>query len=107
MDWITHASAGGFVAWALPRHWLAPKAVPVAVIGALLPDADLFIEPFLKPGSAFDHRSVTHSLFGIAVLAPVIALVAAWFNKEQSYIRLLPAAAMGMLSHVVLDLQPK
>ena len=64
-----------------------PKAVPLAVIGALLPDADLFIEPFLRPGSAFDHRGFTHSLFGIAVLAPVIALVAAWFNKEKGYIR--------------------
>jgi inner membrane protein len=104
MDPVTHSAAGAFIAWALPRRWAVAEATPVAVAGALLPDVDLYIEPFLKPGSAFEHRAFTHSLFGIAVLAPLIALVHLWRNKERRYARFGAVAAMGMLSHVVLDL---
>jgi membrane-bound metal-dependent hydrolase YbcI (DUF457 family) len=104
MDPVTHSAAGAFIAWALPRRWAVAEATPVAVAGALLPDVDLYIEPFLKPGSAFEHRAFTHSLFGIAVLAPLIALVHLWRNKERRYARFVAVAAMGMLSHVVLDL---
>jgi membrane-bound metal-dependent hydrolase YbcI (DUF457 family) len=104
MDWITHSAAGVFVAWALPRSWAVPKAVPAAVAGALLPDVDLFIEPLLKPGSAFDHRAFTHSFVGVAVLAPMIALVPWSFNRKQSYARLVALSGMGILSHIVLDL---
>ena len=104
MDWITHSAAGVFTAWSVPRRWVVPKGLPVALVGALLPDVDLFIEPLLKPGSAFAHRAFTHSLFGVAVLAPIIALVPWWFNKTNSYARLVAFAALGMLSHIVLDL---
>jgi membrane-bound metal-dependent hydrolase YbcI (DUF457 family) len=104
MDWITHSAAGVFVAWSVPRRYLVPKAIPVALVGALLPDMDLFIEPLLKHGSPFDHRAFTHSFLGIAVLAPIIALVPWLFNKKNSYARLVAFAALGMLSHMVLDL---
>ncbi len=104
MDWITHSAAGVLVAWSAPRRWVVPKAVPVAIAGALLPDMDLFIEPLLKPGSAFEHRAFTHSFLGVAVLAPIIALVPWWLNKKNSYARLVAFAGMGMLSHLVLDL---
>jgi membrane-bound metal-dependent hydrolase YbcI (DUF457 family) len=104
MDWITHGAAGVFTAWSAPRRWVVPKAVPVAIAGALLPDMDLFIGPLLKPGSAFEHRAFTHSFLGVAVLAPIIALVPWWLNKKKSYVRLVAFAGMGMLSHLVLDL---
>jgi membrane-bound metal-dependent hydrolase YbcI (DUF457 family) len=104
MDWITHGAAGIFTAWSAPRRWVVPKAVPLAVAGALLPDMDLFIGPLLKPGSAFEHRAFTHSFLGVVVLAPIIALVPWWLNKKNSYARLVAFAGMGMLSHLVLDL---
>lgn len=104
MDWITHTAAGVFIAWSAPRRYLVPKAIPVALVGALLPDMDLFIEPLLKHGSPFDHRALTHSFLGIAVLAPIIALVPWLFNKKNSYAGLVAIAALGMLSHMVLDL---
>jgi membrane-bound metal-dependent hydrolase YbcI (DUF457 family) len=76
----------------------------VAVAGALLPDTDLFIEPFLKSGPPFDHRAFTHSLLGVAALAPIIALVPWWFNKKNSYAHFFAFATMGVVSHMVLDL---
>jgi len=62
MDWITHSSAGVFIAWSAPRRWLVPKAVPLAVAGALLPDMDLFIEPLLKDPPLNIVRLLTPSL---------------------------------------------
>jgi membrane-bound metal-dependent hydrolase YbcI (DUF457 family) len=84
MDWITHSAAGVFIAWSAPRRWVVPKAVPVAVAGSLLPDMDLFIGPLMKPGSVFEHRAFTHSFLGVAVLAPIIALVPWWLNKKKT-----------------------
>jgi len=104
MDWITHGAAGVFIAWSAPRRWVVPKALPVTIAGALLPDMDLFIGPLLKPGSAFEHRAFTHSFVGVAALAPIIAFVAWWLNKKKSYASLVAFAGMGMLSHLVLDL---
>src|SRR5262249_46968175 len=69
-----------------------------------LPDMDLFIEPLFKPGSPFDHRAFTHSFIGVAVLAPIVALVPWLFNKKNSYVNLVAFAALGMFSHMVLDL---
>jgi membrane-bound metal-dependent hydrolase YbcI (DUF457 family) len=104
MDWITHGSAGVFIAWTAQRRWIVPKALTVTVAGALLPDMDLFIEPLLKPGSPFDHRAFMHSFAGVAVLAPIIALVPWLFNRKNSYLGLTAFAALGMLSHMMLDL---
>ena len=110
MDWITHSAAGAFIAWAWPRRWALPRAAPFVVAAALLPDLDSFIEPYpvFGAGSDFGHRGFTHSLFGAAVMAPVIALVPLWLSKEKRsyvrYARLVALIAAGILTHVVLDL---
>ena len=75
MDPLIHSAAGAFIGWALPQRRAGPGAAPLVVAGALLPDADNFIDPFLDPRSGFAHRGFTHSLFGVAVLAPLAALV--------------------------------
>lgn len=103
MDLFIHGAGGVFIGWAL-RHRAGPRAVPFAVASALLPDADMFVAPFLDPLSSFAHRGFTHSLFGVAVMAPVAALVALWLSKEKEFTRLLTLIAIGMLSHVLLDL---
>jgi membrane-bound metal-dependent hydrolase YbcI (DUF457 family) len=110
MDWITHSAAGAFIAWAWPRRWAVAGATPFVVAAALLPDLDSYIEPYpdFGPGSDFGHRGFTHSLFGAAVIAPVIALVPLWLSKEKRsyirYARLVALIAAGILTHVVLDL---
>lgn len=108
MDWITHSAAAASVAWALPRHVAGPNPARIAIAGALLPDLDSYIAPYFAAGSAFEHRAFTHSLFGVAVLSPLIALLPLWLSKEKRsparYVRLAALVAVGMLSHVFLDL---
>ncbi|MEO7683373.1 MAG: metal-dependent hydrolase [Gemmatimonadaceae bacterium] len=104
MDLFTHGATGAFIGWALPQRRAGLAAAALVVAGALLPDADVFVEPFVGPRSAFAHRGFTHSLLGVAVLAPLVALVAWRFSKERRFARLVPLIAIGMLSHVLLDL---
>ena len=104
MDLLTHSATGAFIGWALPRRLAGPGATPLVITGALLPDVDTVVELFVGPRSAFAHRGFTHSLFGVAVLAPLVALVALRFSKERRFVRLVALIATGMLSHVLLDL---
>lgn len=101
MDLLIHSTTGAFIGWALPQRRVGPGLAPVVLAGALLPDVDMFIDPFV-PG--FAHRGFTHSLFGVAVLAPLAALVALRLSKEKGFARLVALIAIGMLSHVLLDL---
>ena len=104
MDLFTHSATGAFIGWALPRRLAGPGATPLVMAGALLPDVDTAIEFFVGPRSAFAHRGFTHSLLGVAVLAPLVALVALRFSKERRFVRVVALIATGMLSHVLLDL---
>lgn len=108
MDLITHTAAAASIAWALPQRLAGKKAARIAIAGAILPDLDSFIEPYVAAGSAFEHRAFTHSLAGVAVIAPLVALVLLWLSKEERsstrYARLVGLLAAGMLSHVALDL---
>lgn len=104
MDPLIHGAAGTFIGWALPQRRAGPGAALLVVAGALLPDADNLIDPFLDPRSGFAHRGFTHSLFGVVVLAALAALVAFRLSREKRYARLVALIAIGMLSHVLLDL---
>ena len=104
MDLFTHGATGAFIGWGLPQRHVGLVATRFVIAGALLPDADVFIEPFVGAQSVFAHRGFTHSLLGVAVLAPLVALVALRFSKEKRLSRLVPLIAIGMLSHILLDL---
>jgi membrane-bound metal-dependent hydrolase YbcI (DUF457 family) len=104
MDLFTHSATGAFIGWALPQRRAGVAAARLVIIGAVLPDADVFIEPLVGPHSVFAHRGFSHSLLGVAVLAPLVALVALRFSREKRLSRLVPLIAIGMLSHILLDL---
>lgn len=104
MDPLIHSTTGAFIGWALPERWVGPGAAPVVLAGALLPDVDVLADSFLDPRSGFAHRGFAHSLVGVVVLAPLAALVALRFSKEKGFARLVALIAIGMLSHVLLDL---
>ena len=74
----------------------------------MVPDLDTYIEPYFSAGSAFEHRAFTHSLAGVVLLAPLIALVPHWLSKQERtfsrYAKFAALIAAGMLSHVILDL---
>lgn len=104
MDLFTHSAAGALIGWALPQHRAGRGAAKLVVAGALLPDADSLIAPFLDPQSGFAHRGFSHSFIGVAVLAPLAALVAWRLSREKRYGQLVGLIAIGMLSHLLLDL---
>ena len=89
MDLLIHSAAGAFIGWALPQRREGPSAVPLVIAGALLPDADIFIEP-LDPQSGFVHRGFTHSLLGVAVLAPLAAFVTLLLSGQKGMDGLWP-----------------
>lgn len=104
MDLLTHSAAGTFIGWAWPQRRAIARAAPLAIAGALLPDADNLIAPLLDPRSGFAHRGFTHSLFGVVVLAPLAAFIVSRFSGERRFARPAVLIAVGMLSHVLLDL---
>lgn len=104
MDLLTHSATGAFIGWALPQRREGSSAAPFVIAGALLPDADTLIEPFLDPQSGFVHRGFSHSLVGVGVLAPLIALVALLLFRARGFGRLVALIAIGMFSHLLLDL---
>jgi membrane-bound metal-dependent hydrolase YbcI (DUF457 family) len=82
-----------------------PKPVITSATAALLPDLDIFLPGHFNPDATLAHRGFTHSLFGVAVLAPLIAIVPWWLSKQKgTYWRLVALVAMGMISHLALDL---
>lgn len=103
MDLLTHTAAGAFIGWAWPQRRAIPRAVPLAIAGALLPDADNLIAPFLDPRSAFAHRAFTHSLLGVVILASLAAFIASRFSRDRRFARPAVLIAVAMLSHLLLD----
>jgi membrane-bound metal-dependent hydrolase YbcI (DUF457 family) len=103
MDALVHSAVGACIGWALPRR-ISVGAAPLVLVGALLPDIEYFTDPFVDPRSPLAHRGFTHSLVGILVLAPLAALVVFLFYKKKRFARLVALIAIGMLSHVFLDI---
>jgi len=105
MDPLTHGAAGAFIAWAWPQRWAVPKAAATCVTAALLPDADMFLPDAFNPNAVLAHRGFTHTLFGIVVLAPLVAIVPWWLTKKRGgYWSFVALVGLGMVSHLMLDL---
>ena len=105
MDSLTHGAAGIFVGWAWPRRWAVPNAVVISATAALLPDLDVFLPGHFNPDAVLAHRGFTHSFFGVAVLAPLLAILPWWLSKQKgTYWKFAGLIAMGMISHLALDL---
>jgi membrane-bound metal-dependent hydrolase YbcI (DUF457 family) len=104
VDLFTHSAAGAFIGWAWPHRRAIPYVVPLAIAGALLPDVDNLVAPFLDQQSGFAHRAFFHSLLGVVVLAPLAAFIVSRFSRERRFARTAVLIAVGMLSHVLLDL---
>lgn len=99
---FTHISLALLIA-SLIQIQNQPLAVLILVIGAMLPDADYpfsFIGRLLQPFSfklheKFGHRTITHSIIPLLVLAVIY-----FATKEILVIYLL----IGMASHIILDM---
>ncbi|HXE75649.1 MAG TPA: metal-dependent hydrolase [Candidatus Xenobia bacterium] len=105
MDTISTGIGGALLARALPERWRGPSGLGVVVFASVVPDADVVADFFLDElGRIAQHRSFTHSLLGVVVMAPLGALVARRLGKDKNYGRLLGLMTYGLLWHLVTDL---
>jgi membrane-bound metal-dependent hydrolase YbcI (DUF457 family) len=120
MDTITHGIAGALISKAVfgGRDLFPPKEVGkkrlvtwALVIGAVFPDSDVLRE-FVSSNTLLMitwHRSITHSLLLLplwsVILGAVTQAIARWRKwKSPSFLALTGYYAVGILSHIVLDL---
>ena len=121
MDTITHGIAGALIAKAafrgedmLARPMPATRARVITwslMLGAIFPDSDVFREFFSKNDLLILtwHRSFTHSLVCLPIFAIALAALTRWFARwrgwdSPSFAGLTGIYAMGILSHILLDL---
>lgn len=106
MDTISTGLGGALIGRALPRPRAGPVAPQAVTAAALLPDADVFIDFIVDDPLATltVHRGFTHSLLGVAVMAPLLALLFWRFSRDKNYRRLLGLVTLGLLWHLFTDL---
>jgi membrane-bound metal-dependent hydrolase YbcI (DUF457 family) len=106
MDTFTTAIGGALLAKALPREKRGPSAVWCVTFSSALPDIDVIADWFSSDpmASLTQHRAFTHSLVGLVVMAPLVALVFRRFGKDKNYRRLLALATLGLAWHMFTDL---
>jgi membrane-bound metal-dependent hydrolase YbcI (DUF457 family) len=120
MDTITHGIAGALIAKAAFRGQDMIGAQPVSrgriitwavMIGAIFPDSDVLREFFSHNDLLILtwHRSITHSLLCLPIFAVLLAALTRWFVRWRkwdapSFGALLIIYAVGILSHILLDL---
>src|SRR6266481_2226966 len=120
MDTITHGIAGTLISKALFRgeDLFAGKPVNRArivtwslMLGAIFPDSDVFRDMFSRDPMLIItwHRSITHSLVCLPIFALLFAALTRWFARRRkweapSFAALTGIYAVGILSHVLLDL---
>lgn len=120
MDTITHGIAGALIAKAVfgGRDLLSAEemgkrrlATWALTLGAMFPDSDVLRESFSSNSMLIItwHRSITHSLLCLPVWSVLLAGITGWFASRRkweapSFLMLTGIYAVGILSHVVLDL---
>lgn len=104
MDNITHTLIGVGVARAGLSQRFGRGTTLVLAVASNLTDLDIFGRFFNDGPSFLYRRMLTHSLFGV----PVMAVLAAWmfgrFYKNQNFKTLFGLCLLGMGLHVLFDL---
>lgn len=120
MDTITHGIAGALIGKAVfgGEDMFASRAINRAriitwslMLGAIFPDSDMF-RVFFSHNPLLIltwHRGVTHSLVCMPFFALLLAALTSWFARWRkwdapSFGALTGIYAIGILSHIVLDL---
>jgi membrane-bound metal-dependent hydrolase YbcI (DUF457 family) len=120
MDTITHGIAGALISKAVfgGRDLISPKDMDkkrlttwALMIGAVFPDIDVLRDLFTHNPMLIItwHRSITHSLVVLPIwsllLAALTGAIARWRKwRSPSFWMLTLLYAVGILSHIVLDL---
>jgi len=120
VDTITHGIAGALIAKAAFRGQDMFSAQPLnrqriitwsLMLGAIFPDSDVLREFFSHNDLLILtwHRSITHSLICLPIFALLLAALTRWFVRQRkwdspSFGMLFAVYAIGILSHILLDL---
>lgn len=102
MDTPTHALIGRLVARQVWKEKEDRATVNLVTVMGLLPDIDtLFGGDDLT--YIQEHRGITHSVFGIAAIGLVVALIAGRLGVRGSFRERYAISCAGMLLHVLFD----
>jgi len=106
MDPVTTGIGGALLAKALPEKTRGPIGVWVVTGASLFPDIDMLAARVTGDplASLTFHRGFTHSVTGVVLLAPALALVARATGKDTHYRRLLKLCVLALLWHIFTDL---
>ena len=103
MDPISHLAFGRTLV-ALTRQGRSTRGtIGAAMLGSLAPDVDAVFMPFGWDRYLRAHEIGTHSLVGAMACAVVSAALIRPARRETRFVALLSGAAIGTLSHLVLD----
>lgn len=103
MDNLTHTAIGLFLSRAGLKGW-TPRATPILLVAANLPDIDI-ASGFAGPLSYLHyHRHLTHSLAGLPVVAAAAVLLVRYAGRKPlRWGGAFAAALIGVASHLLLD----
>jgi inner membrane protein len=109
VDNLTHSLLGAALA-KTRLGALTPRAAPLLVLAANLPDADLLSLVGGKHAYLIHHRGVTHSVLGVLLSIPVWAAFSRWWDARRAeataplgWRGAFALAAFGIGSHPALD----
>ncbi|HEX9148636.1 MAG TPA: metal-dependent hydrolase [Thermoanaerobaculia bacterium] len=105
MDTVSHGIAGAVFSRALTDRPAARAALLLGLVGAMLPDVDMF---FLNTRMAYlhGHRGWTHTFFLLPVFAIALGVLAKLIYRYARHARLsilVLFAAVGIATHIVFD----
>lgn len=104
MDPFTHVLSGAMVSRLGLAQKIGRPATLAIVIGGILPDIDYVMRfngllEYLK-----NHRGITHSFFGGAILAAILAAAVWKWGSYKKYWHLWLLSYLGIVLHIFLDL---
>ena len=104
MDSITQAALGASIAGLCAGKTLGR---PVLLIGALLAHASSDLDVLIDYGTAVanftQHRGFSHSLFVLAALSLLLAVILWRWKPELGFPRWLSLTALVLITHPLLD----
>jgi inner membrane protein len=103
MDPVTHTLTGFALSRAGLNKWTS-YSVPILLLAANAPDIDLVAGAWGRPSYLEHHRTFTHSVMAMPILAALTVLVVRLFARRKfSYKWAWLAAMTGVSSHLALD----
>ncbi|CAM5214769.1 metal-dependent hydrolase [Alishewanella longhuensis] len=105
MDSLSQIALGSAVAVAvMGRHTSVKKAALWGALAGTLPDLDVLIDYGDDLSNMVQHRGFSHSLFYLALVSPLLALLICKIHGEMAhYKRWFVAILLVLLTHPLLD----